>query len=64
MRPDTGAASSRARRTSRATRFPTWQDVVERDYHAWDRDRLVVHTAASDVRASVRAIVSRLSAHA
>jgi predicted kinase len=39
--------------------LPTWQDVVERDYHAWDRDRLVVDNAASDVRASLRAIVDR-----
>ena len=42
--------------------LPAWQDVVERDYHAWDRDRLVVDTAASDVTGSVRAIVGRLSA--
>jgi predicted kinase len=42
--------------------LPTWQDVVERDYHAWDRERLVVDTAASEVRASVRTIVGRLSA--
>ena len=44
--------------------LPTWQDVLERDYHAWDRDRLVVDTAASDVTAGVRAIVSRLSTQA
>src|SRR5689334_18218405 len=44
--------------------LPTWQDVVERDYHPWDRDRLVVDTAASDTRTGVRVIVSRLSAHA
>jgi predicted kinase len=44
--------------------LPTWRDVVERDYHAWDRERLVVDTAASDVAASVRAIVARLSAQA
>ena len=30
--------------------LPTWQEVVERDYHAWDRDRLVVDTAASKVK--------------
>jgi predicted kinase len=41
--------------------LPTWQDVIERDYHAWDRDRLVVDTAASDVSAGVRAIVDRLT---
>lgn len=40
--------------------LPAWEDVVERDYHAWDRDRLVVDTAASDVSGGVRAIVARL----
>jgi predicted kinase len=44
--------------------LPSWQDVVDRDYHVWDRDRLVVDTAASDVTAGVRAIVGRLSAQA
>jgi predicted kinase len=43
---------------------PTWQDVVERDYRDWDRDRLVVDTAASDIAAGVRAIAGRLSAQA
>jgi predicted kinase len=41
-------------------RLPHWRDVVGRDYHAWDRDRLVVDTAACGVDASVAAIVSRL----
>jgi len=41
---------------------PTWKDVVERDYHAWDRDRLEVDTAASDVAATVHTIVNRLRA--
>ena len=40
--------------------LPTWQAVVERDYHAWERDRLVVDTAACEVGAGVRAIVARL----
>jgi predicted kinase len=44
--------------------LPTWRDVVERDYHTWDRERLVVDTAASDVTTSVRAIVARLSTQA
>ena len=44
--------------------LPTWQDVVERDYQAWDRERLVVDTAAPDVSASVRAIVGHLSPQA
>jgi predicted kinase len=44
--------------------LPTWQDVLDRDYHAWDRDRLVVDTSTADVGAAVRAIVDRLSAQA
>jgi len=42
--------------------LPTWHDVVERDYHGWDRDRLVVDTAVSDVAAGIRAIAGRMSA--
>ena len=42
--------------------LPTWRDVVEHDYHAWDRDRFVVDTAASDLTTSVRAIIGHLSA--
>jgi predicted kinase len=42
--------------------LPTWRDVVERDYHDWERDRLVVDTAASDVTASVDVIVRSLPA--
>jgi predicted kinase len=62
----TDAAEHRRRVESRAPDIaghtpPTWQDVVERDYHEWAHDRLVVDTAASDVTASVRAIVGRLS---
>jgi predicted kinase len=43
---------------------PTWQDVIDRDYHDWDRDRLVLDTAAADVAASVRAIVVGCKGHA
>ena len=42
--------------------IPTWEDVVDRDYRAWDRDRLVVDTATSDVTAGARAVLGRLSA--
>jgi predicted kinase len=42
-------------------RVPTWSDVVERDYRAWDRPRLVIDTAKLSVQASVDAIVARLS---
>lgn len=40
--------------------LPIWQDVLERDYHAWEEDRLVVDTAASGVGAGVGAITDRL----
>ncbi len=39
-------------------RVPTWQEVVERDYRAWDRPRLVIDTARASVQESVRTIVS------
>jgi predicted kinase len=41
-------------------RVPTWQDVVERDYRAWDRQPLVIDTARRSVSESVHAIVSAL----
>ena len=30
-------------------RLPTWEDVVAREYHPWDRERLVIDTAAHTV---------------
>jgi predicted kinase len=41
-------------------RVPTWQDVVERDYRAWDRQPLMIATARRSVSESVQAIVSAL----
>ena len=41
-------------------RAPTWQDVVERDYRAWDRPRLVIDTARQSVADSVRTILTAL----
>jgi hypothetical protein len=35
---------------------PTWQDVVDREYEPWDRDRLVVDTAVTDVEEGVGAV--------
>lgn len=29
--------------------FLTWQDVVRREYHAWDRDRLAIDTAGKPI---------------
>ena len=42
-------------------RVPTWQEVVERDYRAWDRPRLVIDTARQNVPESVNTIVSALA---
>lgn len=63
------AGEHRRRVESRAAdieghRLPAWQDVIERDYHPWDRGRLVVDTAGSDVGDSVRAIAARLAEQA
>ena len=41
-------------------RLPTWQEVVDRDYRAWDGERLVIDTAQSDVGQSLRMILSVL----
>ena len=41
-------------------RLPTWQEAIERDYHAWDRERLVIDTAQLSVEQSVRAIVAKI----
>jgi predicted kinase len=41
-------------------RVPTWQEVVERDYCAWNRSRLVIDTGRQTVREGVDAIVSHL----
>lgn len=37
-------------------RLPTWQEVLARDYHAWDRERLVIDTARTSVDEAVRMI--------
>lgn len=39
---------------------PTWEAVLARDYHAWDRPRLVVDTAGRDADACVRELLERL----
>ena len=31
----------------------TWQDIVARDYRAWDRDRIVLDTAQASVDSCV-----------
>ena len=47
----TDAAEHRRRVETRATDFPgwtlTWQEVLDREYHPWDRDRIVLDTASA-----------------
>jgi len=42
-------------------RVPTWSEVVERDYHPWDRARVVVDTARLSVQQSGRVILALVS---
>ena len=41
-------------------KLPTWSDVTQRDYRAWDEERLVIDTARSSPEESVRMILSTL----
>jgi predicted kinase len=43
-------------------RLPTWQEVLARDYHAWDRDRVVIDTGRVDVEEAVRAVMKHVPA--
>ena len=41
-------------------KLPTWQDVLEREYHSWDRDRIVIDTAGKSVEQCVSELLARL----
>lgn len=41
--------------------LPTWQDVVAREYHPWDREHLVVDSASNTVEENVDLIRAALS---
>ena len=41
-------------------RLPTWQEVLDREYHAWDRDRIVVDTAEVSVAHCLDRLIGRL----
>lgn len=43
-------------------RVPTWQEVVDRDYHPWQGDRLIIDTALLRVEQSVKLIRLRAGA--
>ena len=42
-------------------RLPTWQEVVSRDYHPWDRKHVVIDTAHNSVEQNVKMIRATLS---
>jgi predicted kinase len=39
---------------------PTWQEVVDRDYRPWTRERLVIDTAGRDPEACVTQVLAAL----
>ena len=42
-------------------RLPTWDEVISREYHKWDRRHVVIDTAACTVEESIRTIENALS---
>lgn len=54
----------RRRVESRRTEFPgwtlTWQEVVDREYEPWDRDRLVLDTAGNAPEQNVGTVVAQV----
>jgi len=53
-------AAHRRRVETRGSDFPgwtlTWQEVVDRDYRPWDRERVVIDTATAGLDEGVRAV--------
>jgi predicted kinase len=41
--------------------MPTWTDVIARDYHAWDREHLVIDSASRTIEENVSLIRTALS---
>jgi predicted kinase len=44
--------------------LPNWADVMARDYHPWDRERLVIDTAHRTVAESVTAVHAAIASRA
>ena len=42
-------------------KLPTWQDVIDREYHAWDRNRLVIDSALETAEQAVQRVTAALS---
>jgi predicted kinase len=41
--------------------LPSWREVIDRDYHAWDREHVTIDTAGRSVEACVERIRAALS---
>ena len=41
-------------------KLPSWQDVLDRDYRPWDRDRVVIDTAGKSVEQCLEELLTRL----
>lgn len=63
----TDAAEHRRRVETRATDFPgwtlSWQEVVDREYHPWDRDRIVLDTSRVPPGEHIGTLVDRIRHH-
>lgn len=63
----TDAIEHRRRVEDREADFPgwtlSWQEVVDRDYHAWDRDRIVLDTARTSAGDNVILLRGLLAAY-
>lgn len=60
------AEEHRRRIESRTTtieglKLPTWQEVVDREYHEWPSDRVVIDTANQSISDSVATLANKLS---
>lgn len=40
--------------------LPTWQDVIDRDYHRWDREHVTIDTASRSIGACVELVRAQL----
>lgn len=41
-------------------KLPTWQEVLDREYHPWNRDRVVIDTAGKTVEQSVNELLTKV----
>ena len=42
-------------------KLPSWNDVTAREYHAWDRNRLVIDSASESVDQAVQRVTAALA---